>query len=87
MDVRNDPQQETNPQAVSSSNLLMGIRGVISFHSSKKSPVKEDNQCLSTKVVHILLRQCYATKRSFIMCLRSAPLAMLVSNTFGKIHS
>ena len=41
MDVRNDPQQDTCPQAVSSSNFLMWIWGVISFHSSKKSLVKE----------------------------------------------
>ena len=39
VDVRNDPQEDTCPQAVSSSNFLMWIWGGIWFHSSKKSPV------------------------------------------------
>ena len=40
MDVRNDLQQDTRPHAVSFSNFLIWVWGVISFHSSKKSPVK-----------------------------------------------
>ena len=37
VDVRNDFQQDTYLQAISSSNFLMWVLGVISFHSSKKS--------------------------------------------------
>ena len=42
MDVRSDPQQDTHPQVIISSNFLMWIWGVISFYSSKKSPVFQD---------------------------------------------
>ena len=37
MDVRNDPQQGTSLQAVCSSNFLIWIWGMISFHSSKST--------------------------------------------------
>ena len=39
VDVRNNSHQDTRPQVVSSSNFLMWVWGVISFHSLKKSPV------------------------------------------------
>ena len=41
VDVRNDYQQGTRPHAIISSNFLMWVWGVISFHSSKKSPVNK----------------------------------------------
>ena len=40
MDIRNDPQKGILPQAVCSSNFLMWLCGVISFLSSKKSPLQ-----------------------------------------------
>ena len=41
VDVKNDSQQGTLPQAICSSNFLMWIWWVILFHSSKKSHVLE----------------------------------------------
>ena len=39
VDVKNYLQQGNRPQAACSSNFLMWVWGMISFHSSKKSPV------------------------------------------------
>ncbi len=53
MNVRNDPQQDTRPQPVSSSNFLMWIWGVILFHSSKKSPVTKEEEIDITDEVKV----------------------------------
>ena len=44
MNVRYYPQQDTHLQAISSSNFLMWIWVVISFHSSKKSFVNSEGK-------------------------------------------
>ena len=44
MNVKNEPQHDTRPQGVSSLNFLMWTWGVISFHSSKESPVPKQNE-------------------------------------------
>ena len=45
MDVRNDTQQDSRPQAVSFSNFLMSIWGVISICFEKPLPVISNICC------------------------------------------
>ena len=46
VDVKNDSQQGTHPQAICSSNFLMWILGVISILFEKTGPVNmAENEC------------------------------------------